>query len=231
MTAEPLRVLQGGRAPRGWEALWALDVWAQHDLPHGDLASTHRGQAYLHFEHLQQPWLKEAAKRWARARLLADTTPRTMSLYLNDLRHFSEWLAEAAPEIVAPPQLSRQVLENFLLWVRHDTEWKPATRQRRVVALRMLLDEQTEDGLAGMPRGAIIHGPEIPKVDYRLPKELGEDVFAQWVDPANLVLLEHSSTERWRCCWPTPGCGCRASSRCPARRCSADPTATPTCAI
>jgi integrase len=27
MSAEPLRVLDGGRAPRGWEALWRKDVW------------------------------------------------------------------------------------------------------------------------------------------------------------------------------------------------------------
>ena len=69
--------------------------------------------------------------------------------------------------------------------------WKPATRQRRVVALRNLLEEQAEDGLAGLPRSAIIHGGEIPRVDYRLPKELGGDVFAQWVDPANLALLDN----------------------------------------
>ena len=76
MSAEALRVLEGGRAPRGWEALWAEDVWSQSELPHGDLASTYRGEVHIHFEGLQQPWLKEAAKRWARARLLGDTTPR-----------------------------------------------------------------------------------------------------------------------------------------------------------
>jgi hypothetical protein len=100
MSAELLRVVEGGRAPRGWEALWAKDVWRQGELPHGDLASTYNGEVLIHFERLRQPWLKEAAKRWARARLLGDTTPQTMSRYLADLWHFSDWLAAHAPETV-----------------------------------------------------------------------------------------------------------------------------------
>ncbi len=50
-------------------------------MPHGDLASGYRGEETLRFERISQSWLKEAAKRWARARLLADTAPRTMSAY------------------------------------------------------------------------------------------------------------------------------------------------------
>lgn len=191
MSSDALRVLEGGRAPRGWETLWAKDVWSQSELPHGDLASTHRGEVRIHFGGLQQAWLKEAAKRWARARLLGDTTPRTMSCYLDDLRHFSTWLAAHAPEVLAPQMLSRELVEDYLLWVRQSSPWKPATRQRRIVALRNLLEEQAQDGMSGLPPSTIIHGAEIPRVDYRLPKELGGDVFAQWVDPANLALLDN----------------------------------------
>jgi integrase len=188
--AESLRALDGGRAPHGWEALWAEDAWHQRELPHGDLASTYRGEVIVRFDGLVQSWLKETAKRWARARLLADTMPRTMSLYLTDLRHFSGWLAEHAPEVLAPAMLSRAVLEDYMLWVRRHPDWSQATRQRRLVALRALLEEQAEDGLAGLPRAAMIHRGELPRVEYRLPKELPDQVFAQWVDPSNLVLLD-----------------------------------------
>jgi integrase len=190
MSGEPLRVLQGGGAPRGWEALWATDVWRQSELPHGDLGSGYRGEVFIHFERLGQPWLKEAAKRWARARLLGDTAPRTMSHYLVGVRHFSEWLAAHASEVVSPARLSRAVLEDYLLWVRHEPAWKPATRGLRILALRLLLEEQAEDGLAGLPRGAVIHRAELPRVEYRLPKQLGGEVFARWIDPTNLALLE-----------------------------------------
>ena len=120
MSAEPLRVLDGGGAPRGWGKLWAKDVWPQSELPQG-------------------------AKRWARARLLGDTTPSTMRRYLTDLWHFSDWLAAHAPEAVAPALLTREVLEDYLLWVRQGSGWMPATRNHRVVALRALLEEQAED--------------------------------------------------------------------------------------
>jgi len=190
MSGEPLRVLDGGRAPRGWEALWAKDVWRRSELPHGDLALAYSGEVFLHFERLRQPWLKEAAKRWARARVLGETTPHTMSTYLTDLRHFSDWLAAHAPEVTSPALITREVLEDYLLWVRQGSGWKPATRSHRVVALREFLEEQAEDGLAGVPRGAVIHRSELPRVDYRLPKQLSGEIFAQWVDPARLAVLD-----------------------------------------
>ena len=152
MGAEPLRVLDGGGAPRGWEALWRRDVWCQSELPHGDLVSTYRGEEFIHFERISQPWLKEAAKRWARTRLLADTAPRTMSSYLVGIAYFSEWLAAHAPEVSAPSGLSRAVLEDYMLWVRHESPWKPATRNQRLLAVRLLLEEQREDGWRGCRR-------------------------------------------------------------------------------
>jgi integrase len=190
VSAEPLRLLDGGRAPRGWEALWRKDVRCQSELPHGDLVSTYRGEEFIHFKRISQPWLKEAAKRWARARLLSDTAPRTISSYLVGIAHFSEWFAQHAPEVSAPGLLSRAVVEDYMLWVRHESPWKPATRNQRLLAVRLLLEEQREDGLAGLPAGAVIHGAELPRVGYQLPKTLPGEVFAQWIDPVNLAVLD-----------------------------------------
>ena len=190
MGAEPLRVIEGGGPPRGWEALWRKDAWGQLDLPHGDLASMYRGEEFIRFERIGQPWLKEAAKRWARARLLADTAARTMSSYVVGICQFSEWLAQHAPEVSAPCALSRSVLEDYMLWVRHESPWKPATRNQRLLAVRLLLEEQREDGLAGLPAGAVVHAAELPRVDPGLPKTLPGEVFAQWIDPAKLALLD-----------------------------------------
>jgi len=112
-----------------------------------------------------------------------------VSAYLVSVRHFSAWLAEHAGEVSGPALLSRSVLEDYMLWVRHETEWKPATRNQRLLAVRLLLEEQREDGLAGLPAGAVIHGAELPRVDPGLPKTLPGGVFAQWIDPANLALI------------------------------------------
>ena len=63
-------------------------------------------------------------------------------------------------------------------------------RNQRLLAVRLLLEEQREDGLAGLPAGSVIHGSELPRVGPGLPKTLPGGVFAQWVDPANLALLD-----------------------------------------
>ena len=57
MGAEPLRVIEGGGPPRGWEALWRKDAWGKLDLPHRDLASMYRGEEFIRFERIGQPWL------------------------------------------------------------------------------------------------------------------------------------------------------------------------------
>ena len=203
---------EGGGSPRGWEKLWAKDVWGQTELPHGDLASMYRGEEFIRFERIAQPWLKEAAKRWARVRLLADTSPRTMSAYLVGVTHFSQWLAEHAPEVSMPAELSRAVLEDYMLWVRHESPWKPATRNQRLLAVRLLLEEQREDGLAGLPAGAVIHAAELPRLATSCPRR------------SRARCSRSGSTRRtWRCwtsatarscwCWRSRAFGSRAWSR------------------
>ncbi len=186
MSDATLRLVAGGRAPRGWEELWAHDRWRHEELPHGDLSIVRSGA--LRFDRFAQPWLKEAAKRWVRARLLGSTSTETMLRYLLDLEKFSGWLAEHAPEVASPAQLDRELLEDYLLWLR-TSRWSASTRRRLVSALRQFLWEQAEDGLAGLPRRAVIHAAEIPKVTDRPPRTLEKGVFEQFVDPANLAVL------------------------------------------
>ena len=107
---------------------------------------------------------------------------------------FSEWLAAQRPEVTGPHAISREVLEDYLLFVR-TSSLKGATRARWLGSLRMLLAEQREDGLAGVPAAAVIHGAELPRVERGLRKQLGAEVFGQVVDPSNLVELR-SECER-----------------------------------
>jgi hypothetical protein len=77
MTVRPLEAIDG-RAPDGWARLWASDRWLLRELPHSDLQSSGRAGAIL-FAGISRPWLKEAAKRWVRARLWAGGAPSTMA--------------------------------------------------------------------------------------------------------------------------------------------------------
>jgi site-specific recombinase XerD len=188
MSARNLTALPGGASHGLWAELWNTDVWWQFDLPNGDLSSTHRGERVISFERITQPWLKEASKRWVRSRVLTGTSIGSLSSYMNDLAAFSEWLASQRPDLPGPQALSRAVLEDYMLFVRTEP-LKSATRLRRIGTLRMLLDEQRKDGLLGIPEAAVIHGSELPHVEYQLPKQLDETVFQQLVDPANLRRL------------------------------------------
>jgi site-specific recombinase XerD len=187
MTTNGLQAIDGGRAPGGWEQLWASDRWPLRELPHADLQSTGRDGAML-FDRIAQPWLKEAAKRWARSRLLAGGAPSTMSHYVHHVAAFSGWLADRVPEVVSPAGITRTVLEDWLLSIR-SSGLSPGTKTSRVSAVRLFLEEQWEDGLARMPRSATIHAGEIPSADQQLPRGIEALVFDQLIDPANLALL------------------------------------------
>jgi site-specific recombinase XerD len=187
MTARGLTAIDGGQTPDGWAELWASDRWPLRGLPHADLQSIDRDGAVL-FDGIAQPWLKEAAKRWARSRLLAGGAPSTMSNYVLHVRAFGGWLAERVPEVSSPAQITRVVLEDWLLSIRA-SGLAPGTKTSRVSAVRLFLEEQWEDGLARMPRSATIHAGEVPSAEQQLPRGIEASVFDQLIDPANLALL------------------------------------------
>ena len=181
-----LHAVRSGAVPRGWEDLWASDCWPHDRLPSADPDSEQRGT--LRFDAIGPAWLREAAKRWARARLLSGTTFGSMRIYLRDVVIFSSWLATDAPEVRGPSAITRVVLEDYLLWVRQ-SQMAAATRRRHVSAVRQFLAQQADDGLAGLPAGAVIHAGEIPTRSPRPPRGIEPRVFEQLIDQANLALL------------------------------------------
>ena len=188
MTATPLEAIDGGRAPVGWERLWTSDRWPLREMPHSDLHSSVRAGSIL-FAGIPQPWFKEAAKRWARARLLAGGAPSTMSHYVQHVRAFSVWLADRAPAVSSPSGITRVVLEDWMLAIRA-SGLAAGSKAGRVTAVRLFLEEQWQDGLAGLPRTAVIHVGEVPHSrSRRLPRGIEAPVFEQFIDPANLALL------------------------------------------
>ena len=188
MTARAsLAAIEGGRAPGGWEELWGMDRWPVRKLPHGDLHSDCAGGA-IRFAGLVRPWLKEAAKRWVRVRLLSGTAPISLAHYLEHLQAFSGWLAERAPTAGSPAVITRELLEDYLLAVR-SSGLASGTKNQRVGVLRAFLDDQRDDGLAGLAATAVIYAGELPKIGRWLPRGIEPGVFEQFIDPANLALL------------------------------------------
>ena len=76
-----------------------------------------------------------------------------------------------------------------MLWVRHESAVEAGDAQQRLLAVRRA--GGAGGGRAGRAAaGAVIHGAELPRVGYQLPKRLPGEVLSQWIDPANLALLD-----------------------------------------
>lgn len=188
--ATQLRLLDGGQQSGAWAELWELDDWRRSQLPQGDLTHAYRGNVTIKLGAIAPAWLKEASKRWFKSRILSGGSVRTLSFYASDLTAFSNWLRAESIELTAPAELTRTVLDDYMLFIRR-SDVSDATKQRRVGTLRMLIDEQANDGLLGIERSAQIHTGEVPRVGYRLPKELDDFVFQQIIDPKNLRQLSN----------------------------------------
>ena len=142
MSAEPLRVLEGGRRRR---AAGTSSGGATSGERTSCPTATSRagGGAILHFDGLVQPWLKEAARRWARAPAVGlDWRPETMQRLPAPLRAFSRWLAEAAPELGSPAGDHSRAARGLRAVRPHR---RPGGRDTKRAADR---------GAAGVPRGA-----------------------------------------------------------------------------
>ena len=73
-----------------------------------------------------------------------------------------------------------------------DPRQRPGSGQQGLPGhpVRLFLEEQWQDGLAGLPRTAVIHVGEVPhNRSRRLPRGIEAPVFDQFIDPANLALL------------------------------------------
>lgn len=120
---------------------------------------------------------------------LAGAAPTTMHNYVQHVSTFGAWLADRAPAVSSPAYVTRAVLEDWLLAVR-SSGLAAASKANRVTAVRLFLEEQWQDGLAGLPRTAVIHVGEVPhNRSRRLPRGIEAPVFEQFIDPANLALL------------------------------------------
>ncbi len=186
MSSATVHALPYSPAVRGWEGLWPADCWPHERLPTADPDREERGN--LHFDGIAPAWLREAAKRWARARLLSGTTFGSMRVYLRDVAIFSDWLTTGARSVHGPSAITRPVLEDYLLWVRQSA-MAAASRRRHISAVRQFLAQQADDGLAGLPAGAIILAGEVPSRRPRAPRGIEPGVFDQLIDPVNLALL------------------------------------------
>jgi hypothetical protein len=100
----------------------------------------------ISFGDIPQPWLRQTAKRWAQLSLGRLTATHTVGQVVN-LRVFARFLAERHPDVRGPGDLSRAVIEDYLVFLTEDG----VNRSERLSALRCFLNDCRRYEWSGRP--------------------------------------------------------------------------------
>lgn len=171
--------------PAQLEAVYAADGW---DAPALGVPAL-RGRQHISFTRIVQPWLREAAKRWCRWRLVCDLSFGTIGASADAIRRFSGFLAARQPD-ATPADLTRECLEVYQSWLLA-TGLSAMTRSQSLIFLRIFLEHNRRFAwLPDIPADAAIYQDDLPRRDKPRPRFASEFVMAQLEDEANLALLD-----------------------------------------
>jgi hypothetical protein len=205
----------------GWDHEYPRDVWELRRL------GLRSNQRRLDFTDIDQPWLRELAKRWIHWRItIGEIAAVTATSDLKALRRLSGHLATTGQAAYSVAQLTRAALESHLAWLRTQPLASATIRDETsaiAVFLRALRDH--EDWAPQLSRTATIYPSDYPRMGAMRARGLPTHVMVQvreqlprWRDPDGRFLTELSA----------PECGSVTPARSASTRSSSTRTATPT---
>ena len=134
------------------ETEYARDTWDAVVLG----VAARRGRNHVHFEVIEQLWLREAIKGWSRFRLGAGYTFSTIDSGAQSMARWSLFLRQR-PEVAGPAHITRELLESFLSWMASST-WSFNTRSHTLTFTKVFLEWGHRHGtLPGLPVDAVIY--------------------------------------------------------------------------
>ena len=144
----------------------------------------------IRFDHIEQPWLRQAVKRACRYRLGAGKAFASVSIDERALRWFATFLTQQHPDVTAPGGITREVLEHYLSWITAAPELSGNTTNTYLVVLRGFLDACHRHGwMPGLPARAALYLDELPSRPQPLPRFIPEFVMGQLESEENLARL------------------------------------------
>ncbi len=174
--------------PAGGDELdrrYAADAWRAAEL--GVPAAS--GRAAVTFAGIDPPWLREAAKRWARQRLAAGCAFNTIRVATLAFRRFSGFLTGCQPPVQHPEQIDRVLLERYLAWLA-PLPLAVSTKGLSRTFLRALLeDNRRYQWVLAIPAEAVIYPDELSSRRRTLPRFISEFVMGQLEAEDNLAQL------------------------------------------
>jgi integrase len=164
----------------GWDSEYPRDTWRPRRL---GIAGA--GQPALQFGGIIQPWLKDLAKRWTRARISAGLSMPACANGIRVVTRFSAFAARAG--IQGLHQADRELLERYLASAHRELSGKTGALRDSVGELNtFLLAIRSHGWDDSLPATAMFFPGDYPKEPQRLPRALAAHVMAQTEDPANL---------------------------------------------
>ena len=167
------------------ERLYAADTWRARAL--GVPAA--RGRGTVSFGAIAQPWLKEAAKSWARQRLVLGQAFNTVRSAALAFKRFSGFLSSCEPPVEAPGQLSRSVVEGYLAYLAAQPLSEGTKALSRIFLRGFLEDNRRYRFAPEVPLDAVVYHDEVRARRNSRPRFLPEEVLAQIESEANLAHL------------------------------------------
>jgi integrase len=171
-TAPALRLASAADAI---DQLYAADAWRAGELG----VPARRGRDRVTFAGIEPAWLREAVKQWARQRLAIGCSFNTITTAATAIRRFCLFLAECGPPVVAPGQISRPLLEQYLAWIAARPLADASKNTARLFVRAFLNDNKRYGWLPAIPAEAVIYLDELSSRKRPLPRFLPELVMAQ----------------------------------------------------
>jgi integrase len=148
----------------------------------------------INFGPITQPWLREAAKSWARFRLATGRAVSTVAQDVIGLAWFARFLAATGPRARDEAGIARKLLESYLSYLA-SASLADQTRLGYLVTLRIFLDDcRRHNFLSRLPGEARLYQEDMPHHGEYLPRFIPELVMAQLEADASLARLPDDTT-------------------------------------
>src|SRR5439155_17372081 len=168
-----LRLPQGRRPRRGRRmgSRVPRDVWQMRRLGF-------EGSRTLRFDTIDQPWLREPAKRWIRWRISSGLGLEAATRPVRAITRFARFLTRTGIERIT--QIDRAVLERYLADLHTEMAGHPQRQGNHIGLLNAFFAAIRQHRWdTSLPAGAMFFTEDYPKRTDRLPRALAEHVMTQ----------------------------------------------------
>lgn len=147
------------------------DKWLTKNIPFVHEASG--SYKNLDFRNVEQVFIREQLKRYFYFKLKAQIATGTAYSNLENIKNFTSWLYVKYPKETDFSNLTRDMLEEYFLWLRTQSGYSSHKINRCILSLKCYLEEGYQLGLECFP-----DKPLVLSTDYKFKKHIVADFYS-----------------------------------------------------